>query len=394
MFQDIKSRLQETLGQDEAIKESAERSVVAWRYSLGQLWDYQPEWQGVKRLYITTEETSNADEAKYAYGYDAQGRVVCTRHYGVIFTYKHYPNRGPEKIPHRELQVEYFIGYYGDFMEVLRFAASHRYSQTEAVKRSLQFIDWLWFKNGKVVEFEHLGAKETYTHTLFAWDGELLRVRTYMDWRGRLTTEDVLDDQGGFVTYGIRKDGSRFRPEESPLRNLEYGQLFELVRQRLVQTVPRTVQDAKIEEPIYCVALAYDSDCGEPILPPILGIGLESERQNWLRTKGEKAANYIWCPGSFHHCFKPHTEFDDDELHEASFWLNSQLEKRDSLLPAIRLIVEAAKELEKMDWSEFLLTTPDFLVYATDFGLNDLTNNVTKIISPEKLARLKAAKLL
>src|ERR1051325_3371680 len=67
-----------------ALKKQAEAAAVQWRYSQGRLWSFDP---GDAEI-LTKEEVADAQEAEYAYGYDASGRVVCICQFTTDRTYK------------------------------------------------------------------------------------------------------------------------------------------------------------------------------------------------------------------------------------------------------------------------------------------------------------------
>jgi hypothetical protein len=169
--------------------------------------------------------------------------------------------------------------------------------------------------------------------------------------------------------------------------------LTRFVRQRLLEMIPQCVQAGGLKEPAYCLVLAYDAEA-EEILEPTLGVGLESERQKWLREKGDQAWLSIWNPAEFANFSEGPIQLNDEELHRASTWLNRLLAEREQTAPAIKLLVAVAAELEKLDWSRYLQTAPDFVVYAVDLELRHLRKNLKKIVAPKKLAALKAAKFI
>jgi len=59
----------------------------------------------------------------------------------------------------------------------------------------------------------------------------------------------------------------------------------------------------------------------------------------------------------------------------------------------VKLPVEVAGQLNRIAWPKAVLRTPDFVVYAVDFELAGLRKNLKRILSPDKLAALKAAGL-
>jgi hypothetical protein len=81
-------------------------------------------------------------------------------------------------------------------------------------------------------------------------------------------------------------------------------------------------------------------------------------------------------------------------LQEACDLLNNQLAARDSLAPAVKLLVEAARELNESSWAAEVRRTPDFVVYAVDFELGRLRKNLKAILAAEQFVALKAKQLL
>jgi len=165
------------------------------------------------------------------------------------------------------------------------------------------------------------------------------------------------------------------------------------IRELLIHAIQRTISKAKIEETAFCVALAYDGE-GNDVLPPCIGIGLECERQRWVKEHGKDAKDFIWNPAEFTHYEKDHTQLEDEELDKACELLNGLLRPKENYAPAIKLLNSVAAELGKLDWKGKLKTTPDFVVYAVDFELGDLKRNLKLSVPPAKLEMLKKAKLL
>jgi hypothetical protein len=245
--------------------------------------------------------------------------------------------------------------------------------------------------DGRIVEKAELHT-DRFEHDKYIWEADFLRLEKSYDEKGRLVMEVENERNGEYKIYKIRKDGSRWLLGQPMPKGVTVKSLIEVVRRRLLEVIPKTVKSAGIQEPVYCVALAYDGE-GNDALGPCLGIGLDSERQKWLAEKGKDAWQMVWNPAEFKNYEKPNTQLEDEDLENASEWLNGALSER-SPAPVIKLLVEVAAELEKLDWAGIINATPDFVVYAVDFELGDLKKNLKKIVSPEKLKTLKTAKLI
>ncbi len=384
----MRSHLQERFAAEReaynALKESTESLVVSWRYSQGQLWSYNPiVWDT-----LTEEEVADPGQAEYAYGYDAEGRVVCIRQFTIEHAGKLAPSGRVEIVRTQRVYNEHFILHRPGLMEISEYATLRE----PAGAKELTSVYEVRTENGRIVEKAEL-RKDSFDHDRYFWEGERLKVAQSLDESGKTTCETEWEADGTSKIYQIRKDGSRFWRDEPLPKGVTVKSLAGIVRQRLLELIPQTVKAAGLEEPAYCVALAYDGE-GNDVLGPHLGIGLDSERQKWLKEHGEEAWQFIWNPAEFANYEKSHTQLEADDLYQASEWLNRALADRGSLAPAIKLLVEVAAELEKLDWSRLIQTTPDFVVYAVDFELADLRKNLKQIVRPGKLAALKRAKLI
>jgi hypothetical protein len=369
------------------LKALVEPQVVRWRYSNGLLWSHAHCQQDI----LTTEE-ADPEQAQNAYGYDADGRVVCVRQFTTDRRYNVSSSGQLETILTRRVDMEEFIQYAGGTMEISEFGTRKPPNDTPTLLRVYE-VRTEGSRTAEEAEFHP--PEDRFEHTKYVLKSDGSETEQGFDENGKLVLETENNADGSYQMYKIRQDGSRFLLGQPMPKGVTVKSLTEVVRRRLLEAIPKTVKAAGIKEPVYCVALAYDGE-GNDVLGPYLGIGLESEREQWRRQHGEQAWLHIWNPAEFKHYEKPHTQLgkDDQELTEASEWLNNALEDRDSKTPAIKLLVEVAAELEKLNWSRLLKVTPDFVVYAVDFELRDLRKNLKKIVAPGKLSEFKAAKLL
>jgi hypothetical protein len=168
--------------------------------------------------------------------------------------------------------------------------------------------------------------------------------------------------------------------------------LSTMVENKLVRLIPQAVAAAGIREPVYCLALCYDpeSEC----LPPLIGIGLERERQAWVEEHGRRARDFIWNPAEFAHFDTPALSLDDPELESACGRLNDELETKGSWEPARKLLNNVAAQLRETDWGGKIDTTPDFVAYAVDLELSDLNRNLKASLPEPLLTGLKSSRLL
>jgi hypothetical protein len=193
--------------------------------------------------------------------------------------------------------------------------------------------------------------------------------------------------------FRVKCDGTLFELGQPLPKGITPKKLKSTISARLMLLVPELVAKTNITEPIYCVALAYDGE-GNDVLPPVIGIGLESERVHWSAEHGTAAKEWIWNPANFYHYEKPHTQLRDDTLEEACDLLNSHLTEQGGYIRAARVLVEVAAQLNKTCWPGNVQKTADFVVYSVDLELGDLRKNMKSCISSARFADFKNRKLI
>ena len=342
--------------------------VVEWKYSVSHCNFFTPFKKHAPQF------VESKDDARQVHGFDAQGRVLITEH---VRRAQLPPRPGDAKLYRYRGEAAYYGGFYEE-----RLKQYHKYV----------------LRGGKIIEHHSLGGENM--------EAERVGVDYYTCDRGhpnKMRSEyatgkiyEATYDADANLTghWRIKPNGERVSLEEKPLpKGVNLKTLTAQIRERLPKLIQKTVAAAKVKEPVYCLALAYDGE-GNGVMPPILGIGIDSERQKWIKEHGKDARNFIWNPAEFTHYEKNHTQWEDDEFDQLCEWCNQFMAERDSEAPAIKLLNEVAAELATVDWRKQIKTTPDFVVYAVDFELGDLSKNLKKSVAPALLGKLKAAKLL
>jgi hypothetical protein len=256
------------------------------------------------------------------------------------------------------------------------------------VRGELERVSRLRFQGRLLVEDESV-VQGFYQHTLIHHQGSKKKLQQSFNNKGQVFFEIDFGPHGEQSYFRVRRDGSRFQLYQPLPKGITVRSLKETVQKRLVTLIPELVSAAKIREPIYCVALAYDDE-GNDALPPAIGIGLESERQRWKIEHGKKAKDFVWNPAEFHHFEKSHTQLSDDTLEEACDYLNSKWAEGDSASPAAKLLIETAAALNQTEWPSSVQRTHDFVVYAIGLEGSGLRKSLKASLTPERLAILKA----
>jgi hypothetical protein len=171
---------------------------------------------------------------------------------------------------------------------------------------------------------------------------------------GRLERIDLEDDGGTYEVYRRAKKGESL------------GELAAIVVERLIATIPATVERAKILEPAYALLLAYDWENPANCLPPVLAVGLESERRAFINKHGRAADQYIWNPAELANYDTGALSLGDEELLSASQLLGQELARRDKFATVEKVLLQTARALNERCWTE-LQITEDFIVVPVDF---------------------------
>lgn len=335
--------------------------VVRWAFADAMAWGWHPLCADEGAVLAPMH--AHERDADYAYGFDAEGRVRVVRSH--LRLWRRYPGSRPN---------EDFVRYSGDTVEVSEFGPVQ-----------LKAVETVALEEGRAVRIERFDHDKLYRWATLEWDGERL---TSFRW---CVPQLKIDRR-----YDVQADGTRVPTDPAPTplpHGVTLESLAQTIRSRLLNIVPRVAKAAGIREQVYSLALAYDGE-GNGVLPPVLGFGLERERSKWIQRHGDKAVESLWNPAEFEHYEKPHTQFNDDELEQACRWYNDLMAKRRSDAPARKLLNEVASDLARIDWKPVLATTDDFVVYAVDLEGGDLRKNMRQSVPPDRLARLRAAKLI
>lgn len=359
------------------LKRLCESKVVRWDYWDLPRWYWDPADLYVRSRYLATK--TGRKEADIGYGYDNLGRVVVIHHFD------------PPKITS---------------MEFLRYSRKKLVGSCfgpEAIRSEGKVIGSDWsagsyvsnvfeaiLSEGRIVLVEQLYGSVEADWNRVEWRGDEIAKVAYGAFGRKAHLERVYGKNGKVVEeIDLSKPVKR-----KPLpKGVTMNSLAKEIRERLSKVVVQTVTKAKIKEPVYCLALNYDSE-GNPLLPPELGIGLEADRRARLKRGGRDAKLDIWDAVNFPMFANSRTALKDRELDRACDLFNRELEYKGSDEPARKLILQVAADLAKVDWKGKLNTTDDFIVYAVDTDGADLRKNLKVSVPPKQLAKLKAARLI
>ena len=165
------------------------------------------------------------------------------------------------------------------------------------------------------------------------------------DMSGKLNS---ITNETGYVYYQ-KKD-----------KKISYKALSEKAAERYYALLVPTIKAYPIKEPLYCINLSFDY---QNILPTRIGFGLESDRQKWNETYGERVDRYLWNTAEYAHIIDIEPNEEDATLFDL---FNQETEMQEKSSAATKLLVACAKRLKEECTSLGIPSTNDFVIVVGD----------------------------
>lgn len=364
-------------------KAAAEKAVVRWE------WASQPRY-ALDPFYFARNKFARGRviaaprrpaEGQVEYGFDAAGRLVVERQYvGIVqrhrWFYEMFHSHEPQATTvagydYYEPDKEVFAVWRADYVDGRIVALAHRARYGVSMDR------YVYTRNRvRRIDSEHLSLERS------ARGARTMRTELRIDW----------DEDGELERITSRERGSRVRYTlyERPRRGESLAELAPRIEAKLVDLVPRAVKALRLREPAYAVVLAYDGE-GNDMLPPVIGVGLESERNRWIAERGRDARWMIWNPAEYRHYARGPLDLRDAALARLTNKANQNIALNDRWAAGRRIIDRAAASLRRIDWSKLVPVTADFTVYAVDYELGHLRPALRAALGVRRYAALKRA---
>ena len=323
-----------------ALKAQIEAQVVRWFWATGGvgLFSLEPfyfEQNRFPKSKILKEAPENAED-KYQYGVNANDEIIVERSYTEFKgqCYETFYFREDSQIISYRFEyseekecdnVKIFI-YKDDLLQYIYSAFEEHYCE-----------ETMYYEGNKLIRRETKGLD--YSNPI---DNTLLY--TY-DMLGKLNS---ITNETGYVYYQ-KKD-----------KKISYKALSEKAAERFYALLIPAIKAYPIPEPLYCLNMAFDY---QYIMPPTIGFGTESERQEWKKTYGERVDRFLWNTAEYAHTVEIETDNEDTTLFEL---FNQETEMQEKSSAATKLLVACAKRL-KEEWASLgIPSTDDFVVVVSD----------------------------
>ena len=321
-----------------ALKAQIEAQVVRWFWAGGGmgLFSLEPfyfEQNRFPKSKILKEAPKDTDN-KYQYGVNGKDEIIVAHSY---------------------------IGCEGDYYEEFYFREENQiisYHFDFASKKKCINTKIFIYKDGRLQSIYSAFDNNTWSERTMYYEGnKLIRqekkgidyidntlLYTY-DMSGKLNS---ITNETGYVYYQ-KKD-----------KKISYKALSEKAAERYYALLVPTIKAYIIKEPLYCINLSFDY---QNILPTRIGFGLESDRQKWNETYGERVDRYLWNTAEYAHIIDIEPNEEDATLFDL---FNQETEMQEKSSAATKLLVACAKRLKEECASLGIPSTDDFVIVVGD----------------------------
>ena len=320
------------------LKTQIEAQVVRWFWAAGGmgLFSLEPfyfEQNRFPKSKILKEAPKDTDN-KYQYGVNEKDEIIVAHSY---------------------------IGCEGDYYEEFYFREENQiisYHFDFASKKKCINTKIFIYKDGRLQSIYSAFDNNTWSERTMYYEGnKLIRqekkgidyidntlLYTY-DMSGKLNS---ITNETGYVYYQ-KKD-----------KKISYKALSEKAMGRYYALLVPTIKAYPIKEPLYCINLSFDY---QNILPTRIGFGLESDRQKWNETYGERVDRYLWNTAEYAHIIDIEPNEEDATLFDL---FNQETEMQEKSSAATKLLVACAKRLKEECASLGIPSTDDFVIVVGD----------------------------
>ena len=320
------------------LKAQIEAQVVRWFWAAGGLglFSLEPfyfEQNRFPKSKILKEAPKDTDN-KHQYGVNGKDEIIVAHSYiGCEGDYY-------EEFYFRE--ENQIISYHFDFSPKKKCINTKIFIYKEGLLQSIHSAfdnnTWsertMYYEGNKLIRQEKKGIDYIDNTLLYTYDMS-----------GKLNS---ITSETGYVYYQ-KKD-----------KKISYKALSEKAMERYYALLVPTIKAYTIKEPLYCINLSFDY---QNILPTRIGFGLESDRQKWNETYGERVDRYLWNTAEYAHIIDIEPNEEDATLFDL---FNQETEMQEKSSAATKLLVACAERLKEECASLGIPSTNDFVIVVGD----------------------------
>ena len=320
------------------LKTQIEAQVVRWFWAAGGmgLFSLEPfyfEQNRFPKSKILKDDPKDTDN-KYQYGVNKKDEIIVAHSY-----------IGCEGDYYEEFyfsEENQIISYHFDFSPKKKCINTKIFIYKDELLQSIYSAfdnnTWsertMYYEGNKLIRQEKKGIDYIDNTLLYTYDMS-----------GKLNS---ITNETGYVYYQ-KKD-----------KKISYKALSEKAMERYYALLVPTIKAYPVKEPLYCINLSFDY---QNILPTRIGFGLESDRQKWNETYGERVDRYLWNTAEYAHIIDIEPNEEDAALFDL---FNQETEMQEKSSAATKLLVACAKRL-KEEWASLgIPSTNDFVIVVGD----------------------------
>ena len=325
-----------------ALKAQIEAQVVRWFWAAGGVGYFSLEpfyfeenrFPKAKILKEAPEDTDN----KYQYGVNDKDEIIVERSYN-------------------EFEGLYDEEFY--FREEKQIISYHFDSAPE--KECINTMIFI-YKDGLLQSIHSAYNNNTWSERTMYYEGNKLirQEEKGLDYYLKPIDNTLLYTYNILGVLNSISSGTGYVYYQKKDKKISYKKLSDRVAERFYALLIPAIKAYPIPEPLYCLNIAFDY---QYIMPPTIGFGTESERQEWKKTYGERVDRFLWNTADYAHTVEIETDNEDTALFEL-FNQETEMQERESA--ATKLLVACAKRL-KEEWESLgIPSTDDFVVVVSD----------------------------
>ena len=323
------------------LKAQIEAQVVRWfwasggvgYFSLEPFYFEQNRFSKSKILKDAPEDSDN----KYQYGVNDKDEIIVERRY-------------------TEFKGQCYETFY--FREDSQII-SYRFEYSE--EKECDNVKIFIYKDG-LLQYIYSAFEEHYSEeTMYYKGNKLIRRKTKgLDYYLKPIDNTLLYTYDMLGKLNSITSGTGYVCYQKKDKKISYKALSEKAAERYYALLVPTIKAYPVKEPLYCINLSFDY---QNILPTRIGFGLESDRQKWNETYGERVDRYLWNTAEYAHIIDIEPNEEDAALFDL---FNQETEMQEKSSAATKLLVACAKRL-KEEWASLgIPSTDDFVVVVSD----------------------------
>ena len=323
------------------LKAQIEAQVVRWFWAAGgvgyfSLEPFYFEQNRFSKSKILKDAPEDSDN-KYQYGVNANDEIIVERSY-------------------TEFKGQCYETFY--FREDSQII-SYRFEYSE--EKECDNVKIFIYKDG-LLQYIYSAFEEHYSEETMYYEGnKLIRRKTKgLDYYSNPIDNTLLYtyDMSGKLNSITNETGYVYYQKKD--KKISYKALSEKAMERYYALLVPTIKAYIIKEPLYCINLSFDY---QNILPTRIGFGLESDRQKWNETYGERVDRYLWNTAEYAHIIDIEPNEEDATLFDL---FNQETEMQEKSSAATKLLVACAKRLKEECASLGIPSTNDFVIVVGD----------------------------